>query len=427
MELYPGYLDDHFSILKLRGGSAAPGGGYMPMPSAAAPMGIYDRLADAGAGGAVWADPFRYMASWSGSGAAPGCSGQPTTPHGMEPKFEPHPMAPHDVHDIALQEGQMPPSPDSSDDQDNPARPGHKNQRRLAQNREAARKSRLRKKAYIQNLETSKMKLARMEQEIRRARQQQQQALYAAGASTSTSHPGLPLPSSFDPVVAAFEIDHARWVEEQSRQTRELRAALQQQNPDAPEPRLRALAEAGLAHYDRMFLAKAAAARRDVFFVMSGAWRPAAERFFLWIAGFRPSDLLKVLSPQLEPLAEPQRAEVARLRQTARQAEDALSQGMDKLQQSLADSLLLSSSTQEEEAFDDGSYVARRMGGAMGRLEELAGFVEQADHLRQQTLRNMYRILTPRQAAVGLLALGDYSQRLHALSTLWAARPREPV
>lgn len=392
----------------------------MPMPSAAAPMGIYDRrhhhpLADAGA--AVWAEPFRYMAS--GSGAA----------HGVElaePKFEPHPMAPHDVHDLALHEGAH--MPDSSDDQE-PARPGHKKERRLAQNREAARKSRLRKKAYIQNLETSKMKLARMEQEIRRVRQQ---ALYAAGASTS--HPGLPPPSSFDPVVAAFEIEHARWVEEQSRQTRELRAALQQQHPDTPEPRLRALAEAGLAHYDRMFLAKAAAARRDVFFVMSGAWRPAAERFFLWIAGFRPSDLLNVLAPQLGPLAEEQRAKVARLRQTARQAEDALSQGLDKLQQSLADSLLLSAATdEEEEGFDDGagsysySYVARRMGGAMRRLEELAGFVEQADHLRQETLRNMYRILTPRQAAVGLLALGDYSQRLHALSTLWAARPREPV
>ncbi|XP_047055726.1 transcription factor HBP-1b(c38)-like [Lolium rigidum] len=398
----------------------------MPMPSAAAPMGIYDRrhhhpLADATA--AVWAEPFRYMASGSASGSG--------APHGVElaePKFEPHPMAPHDVHDLAL-----PPSPDSSDDQE-PARPGHKKERRLAQNREAARKSRLRKKAYIQNLETSKMKLARMEQEIRRVRQQQQQALYAAGASTSTtSHPGLPLPSSFDPVVAAFEIEHARWVEEQTRQTRELRAALQQQHPEATEPRLRALAEAGLAHYDRMFLAKAAAARRDVFFVMSGAWRPAAERFFLWIAGFRPSDLLKVLAPQLGPLAERQQAAVGALRQTARQAEDALSQGLDKLQQSLADSLLLSATDQEDDGFDDGagagsySYVARRMGGAMRRLEELAGFVEQADHLRQETLRNMYRILTPRQAAVGLLALGDYSQRLHALSTLWAARPREPV
>jgi hypothetical protein len=51
----------------------------------------------------------------------------------------------------------------------------------------------------------------------------------------------------------------------------------------------------------------------------------------------------------------------------------------------------------------------------------------QADHLRQQTLRNMHKILTPRQAARGLLALADYGQRLRALSSLWAARRREPA
>ncbi|BAH94138.1 Os08g0176900, partial [Oryza sativa Japonica Group] len=51
----------------------------------------------------------------------------------------------------------------------------------------------------------------------------------------------------------------------------------------------------------------------------------------------------------------------------------------------------------------------------------------QADHLRQETLQNMYKILTLPQAARGLLALGDYCQRLRALSSLWAARPREPA
>jgi hypothetical protein len=103
-------------------------------------MGIYDRrhhhpLSDAGAGasggGAVWGDPFRYMAS------APGCSGGGggvPAAHGMahgmememelaEPKFEPA-MVAHDVEALALQEAQLPPSPDSSDQE--PARPGHK-------------------------------------------------------------------------------------------------------------------------------------------------------------------------------------------------------------------------------------------------------------------------------------------------------------
>lgn len=52
---------------------------------------------------------------------------------------------------------------------------------------------------------------------------------------------------------------------------------------------------------------------------------------------------------------------------------------------------------------------------------------KQADHLRQETLQQMSRILTTRQAARGLLALGEYFQRLRALSSIWATRPREPA
>lgn len=52
---------------------------------------------------------------------------------------------------------------------------------------------------------------------------------------------------------------------------------------------------------------------------------------------------------------------------------------------------------------------------------------KQADHLRQETLQQMHRILTPRQAAKGLLAMGEYFHRLRALSNLWATRPREPA
>jgi len=39
---------------------------------------------------------------------------------------------------------------------------------------------------------------------------------------------------------------------------------------------------------------KADAAKADVFFLMSGMWRTSTERFFQWIGGFRPSELLNV-------------------------------------------------------------------------------------------------------------------------------------
>jgi len=50
----------------------------------------------------------------------------------------------------------------------------------------------------------------------------------------------------------------------------------------------------------------------------------------------------------------------------------------------------------------------------------------QADHLRQQTLIHMSRILTTGQAAKGLLAMGEYFHRLRTLSSLWTARSCDP-
>ncbi|KAK4803883.1 hypothetical protein SAY86_003700 [Trapa natans] len=59
---------------------------------------------------------------------------------------------------------------------DQEASKNDKVRRRLAQNREAARKSRLRKKAYVQQLESSRLKLAQLEQELDKARQQVSQS-----------------------------------------------------------------------------------------------------------------------------------------------------------------------------------------------------------------------------------------------------------
>lgn len=276
--------------------------------------------------------------------------------------------------------------------------------RRLAQNREAARKSRLRKKAYVQQLESSRVKLNQMEQELDRVRQQ---GVFMGGSSGDHSHPG----------VFAFDMDHARWVEELNRQISELRSALGAHMTDND---LRMLVDNGVAHYDELFRLKGVAVKADVFHIVSGMWKTPAERCFMWMGGFRPSELLKILSPQLEPLTDQQVIAVCNLQQSSQQAEDALSQGMEALQQNLADTLSGGSLGNSNVA----NYMGQ-MAMAMGKLGTLENFVRQADHLRQQTLQQMNRILTTRQAARGLLAMGDYFSRLRALSSLWVARPRE--
>ncbi|KAF8091204.1 hypothetical protein N665_0451s0017 [Sinapis alba] len=286
--------------------------------------------------------------------------------------------------------------------------------RRLAQNREAAKKSRLRKKAYVQQLETSRLKLIQLEQELDRARQQ---GFYVGnGIDTTSTTTSLGFSENMNSGIAAFEMEYGQWIEEQNKQICELRTVLQGHVGDVE---LRLLVENAMKHYFDLFRMKSAAAKEDVFFVMSGMWRTSAERFFLWIGGFRPSDLIKVLLPHFDVMTDQQILDVCNLRQSCQQAEDALSQGMEKLQHTLADCVAGG-------RLGEGNYVPQ-VNSAMERAEASVSFVNQADHLRHETLQQMHRILTTRQAARGLLALGEYFQRLRALSSSWATRHREPA
>lgn len=283
--------------------------------------------------------------------------------------------------------------------------------RRLAQNREAARKSRLRKKAYVQQLESSRLKLTQLEQELQRARQQ--------GIFISSS--GDQAHSVGGNGAMAFDAEYARWLEEQNRQINELRAAV---NARAGDAELRVIVDGVISHYDEIFRLKANAAKNDVFHLLSGMWKTPAERCFLWLGGFRSSELLKLLVNQLEPLTDQQVVAIQNLQQSSQQAEDALSQGMDALQQSLAETLSSGSLGSSGSSGNVANYMGQ-MAMAMGKLGTLEGFIRQADNLRQQTLQQMHRILTTRQSARALLAIHDYFSRLRALSSLWLARPRE--
>ncbi|KAI4323570.1 hypothetical protein L6164_023165 [Bauhinia variegata] len=283
--------------------------------------------------------------------------------------------------------------------------------RRLAQNREAARKSRLRKKAYVQQLESSRLKLTQLEQELQRARQQGIFISSSGDQAHSLSGNG----------AMAFDVEYARWLEEQNRQINELRAAV---NSHASDTELRMIVDGILAHYDEIFRLKGNAAKTDVFHLLSGMWKTPAERCFLWLGGFRSSELLKLLVNQLEPLTEQQLVGITNLQQSSQQAEDALSQGMEALQQSLAETLSSGSLGSSGSSGNVANYMGQ-MAMAMGKLGTLEGFIRQADNLRQQTLQQMHRILTTRQSARALLAINDYFSRLRALSSLWLARPRD--
>ncbi|CAH9104662.1 unnamed protein product [Cuscuta epithymum] len=282
--------------------------------------------------------------------------------------------------------------------------------RRLAQNREAARKSRLRKKAYVQQLENSRVRLTQLEQELKLARQHQGAYAAASGFVGDKSH------SSIGNGALAFDMEYGSWLDEHQRLVSDLRSAVLSFMGDNE---LRHLVDGVMSHYDDLFKIKRIGAKADVFHVLSGMWKTPAERCFMWLGGFRCSEILRILVSHLEPLTEQQLVGICNLQQSSQQAEEALSQGMEALQQLLVETL----SSASLGSGNVGDFMDL-MGIAMGKLATIENLLYQADLLRQQTLHRLHRILTTRQAARALLAMSDYMSRLRALSSLWLARPR---
>lgn len=89
----------------------------------------------------------------------------------------------------------------------------------------------------------------------------------------------------------AFDVEYARWLEEHNKRITELRGAV---NSHAGDGELRIIVDGIVSHYDDIFRIKGEAAKADVFHILSGMWKTPAERCFLWLGGFRSSELLKV-------------------------------------------------------------------------------------------------------------------------------------
>lgn len=91
--------------------------------------------------------------------------------------------------------------------------------------------------------------------------------------------------------AAIFDMEYARWLEDDHRHTSELRGALHAHLSDGD---LRIIVDAYINHYDDIFRLKGVAAKSDIFHLITGMWTTPAERCFLWMGGFRPSELIKV-------------------------------------------------------------------------------------------------------------------------------------
>lgn len=90
----------------------------------------------------------------------------------------------------------------------------------------------------------------------------------------------------------AFDMDYAHWVDEHQRLLNDLRLAVNSQMSD---DELHILVEGVIAHYNELFRLKRIGAKADIFHILYGMWKTPLERSFMWLGGFRSSELLKVI------------------------------------------------------------------------------------------------------------------------------------
>jgi transcription factor TGA len=88
-----------------------------------------------------------------------------------------------------------------------------------------------------------------------------------------------------------FNMEYMHWLDEESRHVADLRAGL---DANLTDNNLSSIVDECIVHYDALFHLKGRLAQTDAFHILTGLWTSPAERCFMWMGGFRPSDLIKV-------------------------------------------------------------------------------------------------------------------------------------
>ncbi|KAI3408592.1 DOG1 domain-containing protein [Psidium guajava] len=209
------------------------------------------------------------------------------------------------------------------------------------------------------------------------------------------------------PNAFSFESFLEAWLVRQKRYLDELLSA-QHSSHEARQDDHRELINRVLYHYQQYYERKSRVAKWDVFLVFSPPWFTNLERAFLWIAGFKPSLVFRLISSSANDMTEDQSRRMGRLVTETRMEEKALNDELAKIQESLGAPPLVNvikrngSTAQDNETAGGGDDSA--IGGLRRALEDV---VANADLLRATTAEKVALILTPAQMVNVLAAVAQ--------------------
>lgn len=179
---------------------------------------------------------------------------------------------------------------------------------------------------------------------------------------------------------------------------------------DCKEEKQLGLINQVLGHYQLYHEKISKAAGEDVFKVFSAPWLSSYERTLLWISGFKPSIVFRLVEGAAKDLSLEQVARLEELKAEVRRKERDLTEAMASLQETVAAPPIVG--------------LARRAGRLVdGEISEMENAIDElkigmlgvfygADLLRGSTLKRMMEILSTDQTVRLLAAAMEFQLRI---------------
>ncbi|CAK9323368.1 unnamed protein product [Citrullus colocynthis] len=177
-----------------------------------------------------------------------------------------------------------------------------------------------------------------------------------------------------------------------------------------------------LSHYEDYYEKKSRIAQTDIFLVFSPTWFTTSERTLLWIGGFPPGLIFRLVNQSINDMSDEQVIRIRRLRDDMKVEERLLNNDLAKIQEKAAAPPLL-------EFFRRGGHD--RVIGAEAEMETLKGefqsVLASADFLRRETALKVTEILTPAQNVRFWATVAQLHLRIRALGLQEDADRRDPT
>ncbi|XP_071731614.1 transcription factor TGA2.1-like [Rutidosis leptorrhynchoides] len=167
-------------------------------------------------------------------------------------------------------------------------------------------------------------------------------------------------------------------------------------------------------HFKHLFYVNNIAAKRDALNIIYGVWMKPTERCIMWVGGFRPSDILKLINTHVY-LTDLQSKNINELQSSTIHQERKISNTIANVEQKLAVRLVSDGFKDKGDGLALTNYIAH-ISQSMGNFHAMETYLHQADQLRLNILSNLQQMLTTKQFAESLLCINAYFKRIEAIN-----------